>query len=78
MLIYFKDYVRNSFSLILISKKQKVKLWIWHGLPFTSPMEIRAGEYEDYRGANVIVVAAGSSQKPGESRLDLARKNTIP
>lgn len=46
-----------------------------HGLPFTSPMEIRAGQYEDCRGANVIVIAAGFNQKPGQTRIDLAQQN---
>jgi len=66
-------------ELVLIdANKEKAKgevMDLSHGLPFTSPMEIRAGEYEDCRGANVIVIAAGSNQKPGETRLDLARKN---
>lgn len=46
-----------------------------HGLPFTSPMEIRAGQYEDCRGANVIIITAGSNQKPGQTRMDLAEIN---
>ena len=66
-------------ELVLIdANKEKAKgevMDLSHGLPFTSPMEIRAGEYEDCRGANVIVIAAGSNQKPGETRLDLAQKN---
>ncbi len=46
-----------------------------HGLPFINPVEIRAGQYEDCRGANVIVITAGANQKPGQTRLDLAQKN---
>ena len=46
-----------------------------HGLPYTSPMEIRAGQYRDCRGANVIVITAGSHQKPGQTRMDLAQEN---
>jgi L-lactate dehydrogenase len=34
-----------------------------------------AGDYADCAGAAVTVVAAGAGQKPGESRLDLVRKN---
>ncbi|HHT26008.1 MAG TPA: L-lactate dehydrogenase [Firmicutes bacterium] len=47
-----------------------------HGLPFARPMRIWAGDYEDTAEADVIVIAAGASQKPGETRLDLVRKNT--
>lgn len=38
-------------------------------------MEVRAGSAEDYADAAVIVIAAGAKQKPGESRLDLLRRN---
>lgn len=46
-----------------------------HGLAFAQPMRIWAGDYADTASADVIVVAAGASQKPGETRLDLVRKN---
>ncbi len=46
-----------------------------HGLSFTSPMKISAGEYCDLAGARVVVVTAGKAQKPGETRLDLLARN---
>ncbi len=46
-----------------------------HGLPFTKPMDIRAGGYEMCKGAHIVVIAAGANQKEGETRLDLARRN---
>lgn len=46
-----------------------------HGLPFARPMRIWAGEYPDVADADVIVIAAGAAQKPGETRTDLVRKN---
>lgn len=49
---------------------------IAHGLPFAKPMKIYAGEYDDISDASVVIVTAGANQKPGESRLDLAKKNT--
>ena len=48
-----------------------------HGLAFAaSNMKISAGNYEDCRDADIVVIAAGVAQKPGESRLDLLRRNT--
>lgn len=47
-----------------------------HGLAFAKPMRIWAGDYADTATADVIVIAAGAAQKPGETRLDLVRKNT--
>ena len=45
------------------------------GLPYTSPMEIHAGEYKDAADAALIILTAGANQKPGETRLDLIGKN---
>jgi L-lactate dehydrogenase len=46
-----------------------------HGLSFTKPMKITAGNYSDLAGAKVVVMTAGTSQKPGESRLALLARN---
>ena len=46
-----------------------------HSAPFAPSVKVRAGTYDDCAGAIVTVVTAGANQKPGESRLDLARKN---
>ena len=46
-----------------------------HGLPFVGPMRIYAGEYADLADADVIVICAGANQRPGETRLDLLKKN---
>jgi L-lactate dehydrogenase len=46
-----------------------------HGLPFVRAMRISAGSYEDLADASVIVITAGTNQKPGETRLDLLQRN---
>ena len=46
-----------------------------HGLSFGKPMRITAGGYPDLRDADVVVIAAGAGQKPGETRLDLLARN---
>ncbi|WP_298405211.1 L-lactate dehydrogenase [uncultured Chloroflexus sp.] len=46
-----------------------------HGLPFVRPMRIYAGTYADLAGADLIVIAAGANQRPGETRLDLLGRN---
>lgn len=48
---------------------------ISHGLPFAKPMKIYAGGYEDLADASLIIITAGAGQKPGETRLDLVKKN---
>jgi L-lactate dehydrogenase len=46
-----------------------------HAAPFAHPTRIWAGSYADCAGAAVVVIAAGASQKPGETRLDLLQRN---
>jgi len=46
-----------------------------HAGPFTHPTRVWAGNYEDCAGATVTVLAAGANQKPGETRIDLIKKN---
>lgn len=48
---------------------------IFHAVPFSHPLNIRAGDYADLRGAKVVVIAAGVAQKPGETRLQLLKRN---
>ena len=47
-----------------------------HGVAFaSSSMKIYAGEYSDCADADIVLICAGVSQKPGESRLDLLKRN---
>lgn len=48
-----------------------------HGLPFApSRTKIWFGDYSDCKDADIVVLTAGASQRPGETRLDLVEKNT--
>lgn len=48
-----------------------------HGLPFApSAMRIWYGDYSDCKEADLVVITAGTNQKPGETRLDLLERNT--
>lgn len=47
-----------------------------HGLAFaSSSMKIYAGDYPDCSDADIVVICAGVAQKPGETRLDLLKRN---
>ena len=46
-----------------------------HCVPFTRPVEIRAGDYSDLRDCGIIIITAGAAQKQGETRIDLINKN---
>src|SRR5689334_3546441 len=46
-----------------------------HAVPLTHPTRIIPGSIADCDGASVTIIAAGAGQKPGESRLDLVKRN---
>ncbi len=46
-----------------------------HSEPFAKPTRIWAGDYGDCADAVVTVIAAGVGQKPGETRLNLLKRN---
>lgn len=48
---------------------------ILHATPFAKAMPVVAGDYADLEGSRVVMIAAGVNQKPGESRLDLLKRN---
>ena len=46
-----------------------------HAVPFTHPTRVWAGDYPDCAGSALTLLTAGAGQKPGETRLDLVKKN---
>ncbi len=46
-----------------------------HASPFARPARVVAGTLADCAGAAVVVLTAGPGQRPGQTRLDLARIN---
>jgi malate/lactate dehydrogenase len=66
-------------SIVLIDSRQEQAegqaLDLSHGLPFVPTVAVRAGSADDYADASVIVITAGAKQKPGETRLNLLKRN---
>jgi L-lactate dehydrogenase len=46
-----------------------------HSVPFTNPIDVRAGDFKDLKGSKVVILAAGTNQQPHETRLQLLDKN---
>ncbi len=70
--------VCNELVLIDIDRKRAEgeAMDLNHGLAFAAAnMKIFAGDYEDCRDADMVVICAGAAQKPGETRLDLLKRN---
>ena len=67
-----------SDIVLIDANKDKAEgeaLDISHGIPFAKPVEIIAGDYPDISDASIVIITAGAAQKPGETRLDLVKKN---
>lgn len=70
---------QNASEIVLIDvNKEKAfgeALDINHGLCFIGQMAVYSGDYSDVADCDVIIITAGLNRKPGETRLDLAKKN---
>lgn len=66
-------------EIVLIDRNEALALAqaedISHAVPFMSSTTVNAGGYRDLEGAGVVILAAGVSQKPGETRLELLERN---
>ena len=69
----------NELILIDIDKDKTIgeEMDLSHGLPFApQKMVIQAGDYDECKDAEVVVITAGIAQKPGQTRLELTETNT--
>jgi len=67
----------DEICLIDINKEKALgeAMDLNHAMPFARRADIWAGTMDDVKGADIVVIAAGAAQKPGESRMDLLSKN---
>ena len=66
-------------KIVLVDKDKKRSMAetndLLHAIPFANPLTVLQGNYEDLADCKLVVIAAGVSQKIGESRLDLLKRN---
>ncbi|MBQ2714894.1 MAG: L-lactate dehydrogenase [Clostridia bacterium] len=67
----------TEIVMIDINKKKAMgeALDIYQGTAFSSPCNIIAGDYEDAKDSDIVIITSGMARKPGQSRLDLAQVN---
>lgn len=70
----------NLFSEMVLldadfAKAEGEAMDISHGVPFSKPMNIYAGTYDDVCDAAIVIVTAGAGQKSGQNRLSLVQEN---
>ena len=69
----------SELVLVDIDKDKTIgeQMDLSHGLPFApQKMVIKAGDYDECKDAEVVVITAGIAQKPGQTRLELTETNT--
>lgn len=73
-----RSYVNELVLIDLDTKRIEGEVMdLNHCLAYApSKINIQVGDYDDCRDADIIVIAAGANQKPGETRLDLINKNS--
>ena len=68
----------NELVLIDIDKNKAEgeALDLSHGVPYApTKIDIWTGDYSECKDANIVVIAAGINQKPGQTRLELVETN---
>ncbi len=68
----------DSLVLIDIDKKRAMgeAMDLNHGMAFSpTHMKITAGDYEQCADADIVMIAAGVNQQPGETRISLLERN---
>ena len=48
---------------------------IRQGTPFCNPANVKAGNYEDAAGSDIVIITSGIARKPGQTRLELTQTN---
>ena len=70
---------QTAGELILVDKDryraEGESMDLMHGQPYVGNISVRAGDYPDLGKAQVVVIAAGTAQQPGEKRTDLLNRN---
>lgn len=68
----------NEIVLIDVQKEKAIgeAMDLSDGVPCApSRMVIKAGDYDECKNADIVVITAGLAQKPGQTRLELAQTN---
>ncbi|MBQ2947198.1 MAG: L-lactate dehydrogenase [Bacilli bacterium] len=73
-----RTYVNELVLIDINAKKVEGEVMdLNHCLAYSpSKIDIKLGDYSDCKDAKIVVIAAGANQNPGETRMDLIKKNS--
>ena len=76
---YKLSYEDIASEIVMIDiNKDKVEgevMDIKQGTCFRSPISIIAGDYEDAKDSDIVIITSGIARKPGQTRIELAQTN---
>jgi len=68
-------------EIVLVDKNESLAkgecMDLNHGISFAHPTKIYSAGFEGCEDADIVVITAGSKQKPGQSRVDLVKDNLV-
>ncbi|MDR0957399.1 MAG: L-lactate dehydrogenase [Candidatus Nomurabacteria bacterium] len=60
---------------VAVDKADGEAMDIDHATPFVTNTKVASGSYADSANSDIIVITAGTNQKPGETRMDMVGRN---
>ncbi len=76
---YALSFTDIASEIVLIDvNKEKVEgevMDINQGTSFRAPISFVAGEYEDAKGSDIVIITSGVARKPGQTRIELTQTN---
>ena len=71
--------IAEEIAIIDINKKlvDSQVMDLQHSVPFWGYAKVHTGSYNDIKDSRIVIITCGSAQKPGETRLDLIKKNSV-
>jgi len=76
---YALSFTDIASEIVLIDvNKEKVEgevMDINQGTSFRTPISFVAGEYEDAKGSDIVIITSGVARKPGQTRIELTQTN---
>lgn len=71
------QHIASEIVIIDINKEKVAGevMDIVQGTCFRDPIAITAGEYEDARDSDIVIITSGIARKPGQTRIELTQTN---
>lgn len=71
------EAIASEIVMIDINKQKVVgeAMDIVQGASFRDPISIKAGDYEDAKDSDIVIITSGIARKPGQTRIELTQTN---